>query len=361
MGLNIAVCLSGQVRTGVYCAPYIKDMYTVIDKNINIDRIDYFCCVKDYHTVPNLVDARDQYNTLIEKTSIDKIDELLSYYNPILYQIITYEYEIDEYNKFVNGDIWLDAILTTIRGWIISVKLKNEYELTTGIKYDVCFCQRFDVIIDPRNGILDYVIREIYSSNLLIKNRVVFSKWVSWFNSGARLYGIDDFMFGGDSFSIDLIISSLSRYLLDRKRVLVDFNEKIKVSSINAMIYNCIIDNDILLKLLQNINSTIVRPDANLTLDVLTSYNEHNRHWKEKDPISAKSKKSYWEDRLTKDSTNSSRLNIANDPLCHIEILEMFINHDIEKSVVQAAAKNTICSMKLKMIANDRLSRMKIK
>lgn len=142
MKREYAVCLSGQIRTGVESAEHIMNFL----KNRLIN-IDFFIHTWDTETVSphalfgrNISEAYDHIPVDVEK--INKIKEI---YQPKLMKV---DSQFDENNNLIQH-----------YGPLLSVrecnKLKNIIEEEEGEKYELVFRIRFDQIFKPSHSIDD--------------------------------------------------------------------------------------------------------------------------------------------------------------------------------------------------------------
>ena len=268
--INIAVCLFGQIRTGVYCAPAIKAAYDYVDGktfNINLNgriqeciiNVDYFFWTKEGQTVGQFIGKTYEEQTgTVDLTDLEKLTEI---YKPKLQGITKIENEpqLVQNNSLIEWNFGKPLML----GIVSAINLKQQHELSTGIRYDLCICQRFDVVTEPFSPI-EKIIREHG-----ITTEVLYFAWFSKFWEEDGAWGAGDFWFGGDSYSIDMMSANISQYLIDSTRSDIDLNESQQFLGPNVMLLNAAKRTNSLLKLLQGLNAGPVRPEADLTLDVM--------------------------------------------------------------------------------------------
>lgn len=279
--LKVAVCLFGQPRTGLYCAPYIKESYNldghevelttlnkgVAEKELVKISVEYFCSTKDYNTNGMVVGK-----TYGEMSPADptEIDTLVSMYNPVKSKVISYDKEPKFDKNLTHNILGWDWPKSFLHGIVSAINLKKEYELDCGWRYDLCFCQRFDAITSPVSpaGIL--------IKNVPIRKGVVYSHWITRFAEEDNSLGIGDFWFGGDSLSMDLMASSLTRYLSNSTKVSSDINESYVGVGPNVLLYNAFIENNVYVDHFPGgVSATPVRPESDLTTPVMESYHSH--------------------------------------------------------------------------------------
>ena len=268
--INIAVCLFGQIRTGVYCAPAIKAAYDYVDgKIININyngrvqecivNVDYFFWSKEGQTVGQFIGKTyEQQAGTVDLTDLEKLTEI---YKPKLQGITKLEDEpqLKNSNSLIQWNFGRPLLL----GIVSAINLKQQHELSTGIRYDLCICQRFDIVTIPFTPV-EKIIKE-YG----IVNEVVFVDWFVKFWEEDGAWGTGDFWFGGDSYSIDMMSANLSQYLIDSDRSDTDMNESQQFIGPNVMLFNAIKRTNSIMKQLTGLEAGPVRPEADLTLNVM--------------------------------------------------------------------------------------------
>jgi hypothetical protein len=278
---KIAVCLFGQIRTGLYCAPAIKSAYDQLNgKEIEIlfnkeyrmkcrIQVDYFCWTKNYDSAGYIKGF--QWNDDVPFNQ-SVISDVFSFYQPIRSGVTPKESEPPE-----NEDILAD----TIKWWapkplllsiISSLRLKQEYEADCGLRYDLCVCQRFDALTTPFNPL------EKLINDFGFQNNAIYTHWISQFPREDNCWGVGDFWFAGDSFAIDLMSASLGQYLIDVRRADYDINESQRSFGPNVLLYRACSKNNIRVIELPWLEAAPVRPTADLTLDVMALDTAHIHH-----------------------------------------------------------------------------------
>jgi len=268
--INIAVCLFGQIRTGVYCAPAIKAAYDYVDgKIININyngrvqecivNVDYFFWSKEGQTVGQFIGKT--YEQQVGTVDLSELEKLTEIFNPKLSGSTKLEDEpqLKNSNSLIQWNFGRPLLL----GIVSAINLKQQHELSTGIRYDLCICQRFDIVTVPFTPI-EKIIKE-YG----IVNEVVFVAWFVKFWEEDGAWGTGDFWFGGDSYSIDMMSANLSQYLIDSDRSDTDMNESQQFIGPNVMLFNAIKRTNSIMKQLTGLEAGPVRPEADLTLNVM--------------------------------------------------------------------------------------------
>lgn len=269
--VRIAICLFGQIRTGSYCAPAIKAAHDLINEKeivIKINKrkrevckikIDYFCWTKDFDS--NGMVSGKTFGELTNRYSESAINDLFSIYNPVKTGVTNFDNDVKDTN--IQSSIkWLmpKPLLLSI---VSAMNLKKEYELECGLPYDFCFCQRYDSLTTPFNPV-EKIIQEHG-----IRDNIIYSHWITMFPQEDNAWGVGDFWFGGDSFAMDLMASSLSQYI-NSDQVDVDLNESQLGLGPNVILYNAIHQNNIwVIEFPGGLSAAPVRPESDLTLDVL--------------------------------------------------------------------------------------------
>ena len=288
--VRIAVCLFGQIRTGLYCAPAIKAAHDLIDgKEIVIQinkrrrevcriKIDYFCWTKDFDS-NGLVHGKT-FGELTNKLNESDINDVFSIYNPAKKGITTFDDDVKD-NDIQSNIKWLmpKPLLLSI---VSSMNLKKEYELDCGLPYDFCFCQRYDSLTTPFNPV-ERIVREHG-----IRDNIIYSHWITSFPQEDNAWGVGDFWFGGDSLAMDLMSASLSQYL-NSNLADTSLNESQLGYGPNVMLYNAMHQNNIwVVEFPGGLSSSPVRPESDLTLDVLdhSTAGKHHTHFEVNHPSS---------------------------------------------------------------------------
>ena len=196
---KIAVCLYGQIRTGDYCKPFIREFL-----KIENHEIDFFCSTKNYNTYLRLND-----NAEIELTSED-IDSFISYYDPKMQNVITKADEDPFKYDIITGR---DTSLF-YSSFIDSIMLKQKYELLHNFMYDYVITLRYDTIYEDINYLkkfftmLEFYIRKnITTSTFIFVNEFTYSGLTTsdWIN---------DVIIIGSNEAINLICSQLINFYI---------------------------------------------------------------------------------------------------------------------------------------------------
>ena len=283
---KIAVCLYGQPRTALYCAPWIKEWFNVppgiaintykqnfdmhpefVSKDQCEVEVDYFLHIKDYNIYINTIgDAGDNPNdSPVQKVSQEYINELINLYQPKKHQVLAYEEEYDLSHGNRNGYSPLFYSITS------AMRLKKEYEVETGTIYDYCFTHRYDGIVGP--GIDTFKNRlagpGFPPMSVLALGDFFRWKWEFW-----RL-GPSDVFLGGDNLAMELLLADTSRiYTSDDVFICND-----DIGGPNLVLGRSFGNSSIKLETDHNLHCAIVRHSADLTRPVFESWSYHQNFW----------------------------------------------------------------------------------
>lgn len=285
--IKIAVLMYGQVRTGVYCAPWIKEWFKVPARTpvvlhkqrVLIDpevfpaepcevEVDYFLDLKDKNTSTNSV-GDDPHKLNAEPPS--NLQQLLDLYKPKDYNITNYDQEF----KWRTGSS-LQNYASMFNSMFTCMRLKRQYEIKTGRLYDFCFTHRYDAINGPDIHALSNRLSTVGIPPLTIitshtgKSDVNRWPWENW-----RL-GPNDVFFGGDNFSMDLLMSDISRVILVNDNIYQSAGEW---GGPNVIIGRSLNNSSLDCKMDANIITAIVRSQADLKRDVFESWAYHQNFW----------------------------------------------------------------------------------
>ena len=283
---KIAVCLYGQPRTALYCAPWIKEWFNVppgteintYKKNIDMlpefvskdqceVEVDYFLHIKDYNIYMNTIgDVGDNpIDSPVQKVSQDYINELINVYQPKKHQVLTFEEEYELIHGQRNGYSALFYSITS------AMRLKREYEIETGTLYDYCFTHRYDGIIGP--GIDTFKNRlsgpGFPPMSVLALGELYRWKWEFW-----RL-GPSDVFLGGENLAMELLLADASRiYTSDNLFICND-----DIGGPNLVLGKSFSNSSIKLETDYNLHCAIVRHSADLTIPIFESWPYHQNYW----------------------------------------------------------------------------------
>lgn len=285
--IKIAVLMYGQIRTGVYCAPWIKRWFEVpsgtpvvlYKQRVLTDHevlsaepceveVDYFLDLKDKDNSTN--SFGDDPHKLNPQSS-SNLQQILDLYQPKDYHITNYDRELNwkTNNALQNYTNMFNSMFTCLR-------LKRQHELKTGRLYDFCFTHRYDAINGPdinsfRNrlstlGFPPLTIVTAYAARTSLRRW----PWENW-----RL-GPNDVFFGGDNFSVDLLMSDVSRILFINNNIIQSAGEW---GGPNIIIGRSINNSSLELSTDPNFITAMVRAQADLNQDVFDSWAYHQNFW----------------------------------------------------------------------------------
>ena len=271
--IRIAVCLYGQIRAEQVCRPWLDVQYgfeTLKLKENPLDHtrpsiiredkveIDYFIATKDYDTRYRTFDSREK----IQRSSQD-INSYIDHYHPVKYDVATYEQELS-YN--LPTDNYGMAIFYIVAK---SVLLKQQYELKTGIKYDVCVVQRPEILLGPRPEAFKQHLEQVGIS----PNTVFVEKTKFFFESDGWLDARQDLFFFGSNFAVDQLISRFSMLWehAPHKRRDLGLNTHTQLPNL-AYISNTKLEST-------DVAAAIVRENADHNRSILDSFDYHSEFW----------------------------------------------------------------------------------
>lgn len=283
---RIAVCLYGQPRTALYCAPWIKEWFNVpagaeineYKKNFDMHpefiskdpcqvEVDYFLHIKDYNIYTNTIGdiGSGPDDSPVRKVSQEFLDELVKVYNPKKYQVLSHEEESYLIQGHRNS---YSALFYSISS---AMRLKREYEIETGITYDYCFAHRYDGITGPDiNSFKKRITGPGFPPMAVLALGEMFRwKWEQW-----RL-GPNDVFLGGDNLAMEMLLADTSRiYTSDDLFMCND-----DIGGPNVILGRSFSNSNIKLETDPNIHCAIVRHSADLTIPVLESWQYHQNFW----------------------------------------------------------------------------------
>lgn len=153
--MKIAVCFSGQWRTGNYCYDNLKRFFGILYPDC-----DFFVHTWDANKQKcyNLSNVFSKESNLTE----DEIQELNNNYNPKKIIIENYSkiYEESQYNNIKTFDI----VQPLWYSFWKSIELKKQYEIENGFEYDYVIKLRPDVIFNPDRRLVQDI--ELYKDEL---------------------------------------------------------------------------------------------------------------------------------------------------------------------------------------------------
>ena len=285
--IKIAVCLYGQPRTALYCAPWIKQWFNVpsgiqvnqYKKNFDMIpefvskepcdvEVDYFLHIKDYNIYINTIGDPewDGSTNGVKFVSQEFINELVAVYNPKKYEVLTCEEEKTMTSTGVrNGYSAMFYSLTS------AMRLNREYEIETGQIYDYCFTHRYDGIMGPSIDGFKMRLEGIGfpPMSVLTLGEMYRWKWENW-----RL-GPNDVFLGGDNLAMEMLLADTSRiYASDNFMMCND-----DIGGPNVVLGKSFGNSNIRQDSEPHLHCAIVRHSADLNIPVLESWAYHQNFW----------------------------------------------------------------------------------
>jgi len=285
--IKIAVCLYGQPRTALYCAPWIKQWFNVpsgiqvnqYKKNFDMMsefvskepcdvEVDYFLHIKDYNIYINTIGDPewDGSTNGVKFVSQEFINELVAVYNPKKYEVLTCEEEKNMTSTGVrNGYSAMFYSLTS------AMRLKREYEIETGQIYDYCFTHRYDGIMGPSIDGFKMRLEGIGfpPMSVLTLGEMYRWKWENW-----RL-GPNDVFLGGDNLAMEMLLADTSRiYASDNFMMCND-----DIGGPNVVLGKSFGNSNVRQDSEPHMHCAIVRHSADLNIPVLESWAYHQNFW----------------------------------------------------------------------------------
>lgn len=285
--VKIAVLMYGQLRTGTYCAPYIKQWFNIPDgtplplyKQRTLGNhealapepctveVDYFLDIKDRNTSNNSAgidpNAQDWITLAQKKEIIDILEPKgVAYTNCEEELQWRFKHNLQHYASMFN------SIYTCMM-------LKREHELKTGEMYDFCFAQRYDVINGPNfDGFRDRMMTAGIPPLTLVFANVGTAHFRRWPWEHWRL-GPNDIFFGGDNLAMEMLMADISRIIFVNDNLYMSATEW---GGPNIVIGRSI--NNASIEYQSEINWTpaVVRKNADLSKNVFESWGYHANFW----------------------------------------------------------------------------------
>jgi len=285
--IKIAVCLFGQPRTGLYCAPWIKQWFDVpygIEINQyrqNFDmhpefvskepcdvQIDYFMHVKDYNIYINTIGDPEWDGTrnAVKILPEEELSKLIDIYKPKKYGILTNSEEASMTNPGIrNGYSTMFHSITS------AMRLKREYEIETGELYDYCFTHRYDGISGPTIDSFKIRLEGAGFPPMSVTSigDIHRWKWENW-----RL-GPNDIFLGGDNLAMEILLADTSKVYLTDNFIMCNDD----IGGPNVILGRSFGNTNIKHFPEHNIHCAIVRHSADLNIPVMDSWAYHQNFW----------------------------------------------------------------------------------
>lgn len=145
LGDRIAVCISGQIRTGVSVAPAIKHFFGDI-----WPAIDFFIHTWTTESVSpwGLKDPGEDPN-ILHQFGQEKINQITDFYKPKSIKVDDLELYQDQYRKMIIDRYgFCYSSISMLQTLYESNKLKYDYEQLNGMQYRLVFKMRFDQVFE---------------------------------------------------------------------------------------------------------------------------------------------------------------------------------------------------------------------
>ena len=274
---RIAVCLYGCYRTGDYVLPWLKKSLTSTTV-----QVDYFCSTRNFDEYRTVAGVKEKLHRTDEE-----LIEKLSILNPISIDILDY----DDVAKF-------DRARATEKSMADSIMLKQLHEANTGIEYDIVLLARYDTLPEPMPNLANRLSK--IANTMTYKQHyadLITNCRKSWICTYKQRHGLShspwassmhDYFMYGSSIAMDLIALEFLK-LAGSPEHSAARNQKRKSGTglrhIHMTLATVIRQMDIEILGMPFINSVIVRPYADLTLDPTVPDNfEKLRHTFDNEP-----------------------------------------------------------------------------
>jgi hypothetical protein len=159
--MRIAVCFSGQWRTGNYCYENLKQFFGIL-----YPYCDFFIHTWDI----NKQKCYNLSNVFSKQTklTLNDVNEIKNKYNPKKIIVDDYQIAYKELIKYepllyTNVNIF-DIVQPLWYSFHKSIQLKNEYETDNGFKYDYVIKLRPDILLHPNRRLSQDI--EMYKNEL---------------------------------------------------------------------------------------------------------------------------------------------------------------------------------------------------
>lgn len=285
--VKIAVLMYGQVRTGKYCAPWIKEWFnipegtplTLYNQRIFGDHqafapepctveVDYFLDLKDRNISSNSVG--DDPN-IPDMLSTEQLNEIIDIFQP---KGVNYTNCDDELKWRLGHN--LQHYANMFSSIYTCMMLKRQHEFTTGQTYDFCFAHRFDAINGPDiTGFKNRMMMEGIPPLSLVFAYSATTHFRRWPWEHWRL-GPNDIFFGGDNLAMEMLMADISKLLFVNDNLYISATEWGGPNIvIGRAINNCSIEYQSDIRFVP----AVVRKNADLKGNVFESWPYHANFW----------------------------------------------------------------------------------
>ena len=186
---NVAICLSGQIRTGRQAAKNILKFFTPPQGCAMYDRpvrVDYFMHTWNKNTWRFYKKHHQNFEILpIDNNDIDLLKDA--------YELK--DFKVGDFKKYPNSNYPSDALFYSFDQSMI---LKRDYELNHGFEYDFVIKIRPDIVYDVSD-------QKHFDYNTVIEPGKIYTPSTSLFPSEFLRPNLDDVIFFGDSPTMDMI------------------------------------------------------------------------------------------------------------------------------------------------------------
>lgn len=170
--MRIAVCFSGQWRTGNYCYENLKQFFGIL-----YPYCDFFIHTWDINK-QKCYNLSNVFSKETKLTSND-VNEIKNKYNPKKIIVDDYQIAYKELIKYepllyTNVNIF-DIVQPLWYSFHKSIQLKNEYEIDNGFKYDYVIKLRPDILLHPNRRLsqdIEMYKNELDSGEFYIENLI---------------------------------------------------------------------------------------------------------------------------------------------------------------------------------------------
>jgi hypothetical protein len=152
LGDRIAVCISGQIRTGAAVAPAIKHFFGSMWPNI-----DFFIHTWTTESVSPW-GPRDpgEDSTVLHRFGQEKIDQITDFYKPKSMQVDEFNLYQSQYQQMIVDRYGVcHSSIPMLQTLYESNKLKHNYEQREGSHYKLVVKMRFDQVFEHQHRFID--------------------------------------------------------------------------------------------------------------------------------------------------------------------------------------------------------------
>lgn len=195
--MRIAICFSGQIRTGIEASKNIKHFIGEL-----LPHCDFFIHTWANDTHRGLSPDEIGFDVFLDENVFEKIKEI---YSPKVMVVENYFTKMEEIKvKYPPPSLWFSWFYS----WMKSVEYKKEYEELNGFTYDYVIKLRPDCIYSPDVKLSDFL--GIIAPGVFITDAI----WLSGNGSNHDPHRIttDDMLFISDSKTMDIASKWMDNY-----------------------------------------------------------------------------------------------------------------------------------------------------